>query len=34
MAVEIARRGLEEAVRPEADELEKTLKALNASIGA
>ena len=34
MAVEIARRSLEEAVRPEADELEKTLKALNTSIGA
>ncbi len=34
MAVEIARRALEEAVRPEADELEKTLKAMNASIGA
>lgn len=34
MAVEIARRGLEEAVRPQADDLERTLKGLNAAIGA
>lgn len=34
MAVEIARRGLDEDVKPEADELEKMLKALNSSGGA
>lgn len=33
MAVEIARRSLEKSVQPSADELENTLKALNASIG-
>lgn len=33
MAVEIARRSLESDVQPDADELEKTLKELNASIG-
>ncbi len=31
MAVEIARRSLEETVKPDADELEKTLKSLNSS---
>jgi chemotaxis protein MotA len=31
MAVEIARRGLDEDVKPEADELEKILKSLNSS---
>ncbi len=33
MAVEIARRSLESEVKPEADELEKTLKGLNSSGG-
>jgi chemotaxis protein MotA len=33
MAVEIARRGLDEDVKPEADELEKILKSLNSSSG-
>ena len=34
MAVEIARRGLDEDVKPESDELEKILKGLNSSGGA
>jgi len=34
MAVEIARRGLDEDVKPEADELEKILKSLNSSSGS
>jgi chemotaxis protein MotA len=33
MAVEIARRSLEKNVQPDAEELERTLKSLNASIG-
>ena len=33
MAVELARRGLSEELRPDADELEKMLKALNANAG-
>jgi len=33
MAVEIARRSLEKGVQPTADDLENTLKSLNASIG-
>jgi len=34
MAVEIARRGLDEDVKPEADELEKILKSLNSTGGS
>jgi chemotaxis protein MotA len=34
MAVEIARRGLDEDVKPEADELEKILKGLNSTGGS
>jgi chemotaxis protein MotA len=34
MAVEIARRSLEKGVQPTADDLENTLKSLNASIGS
>ena len=33
MAVEIARRSLEKSIQPEADELERVLKSLNAAIG-